>query len=143
MAETSDIKPDNPLGWIRKAESALFMAQSRVKGALPEEYCFHAQQAAEKALKAVYVANDIPFAFIHDLNQLVDDLEKGGVKVPPKIRNVKALEEITRYAVINRYVHDTGPTPYKRRKAIRIAMQTVDWARAEVIRSGKGTPINR
>ncbi len=33
--------------------------------------CFHAQQAAEKALKALLVANDIPFRKTHDLVVLV------------------------------------------------------------------------
>ena len=37
------------------------------KGAFLEDLCYHAQQAAEKALKAVYRRNGWMFRYTHDL----------------------------------------------------------------------------
>jgi HEPN domain-containing protein len=59
--------------WILFAEADLRAAQllsldSDVPGRIA---CFHAQQAAEKALKAVLVANNVPFRKTHDLVVLV------------------------------------------------------------------------
>jgi HEPN domain-containing protein len=65
--------------WILFAEADLRAAQllsldSDVPGRIA---CFHAQQAAEKALKALLVANNIPFRKTHDLVVLVGLLPSG------------------------------------------------------------------
>ena len=54
---------------LRMAELALHDAPP-----LPGPACFHAQQAAEKALKALLHAHDVPVRRTHDLLVLVDDL---------------------------------------------------------------------
>jgi len=44
--------------WLRRAKSDLAIAKAPLPdGALYEDMCFHAQQAVEKALKAVYQFN--------------------------------------------------------------------------------------
>lgn len=49
-------KPDNPKGWLARAHSNLLLAESgHQRGVFLEDLCFEAQQAAEKALKAVCV----------------------------------------------------------------------------------------
>ena len=55
--------PTNPSGdyhdpdaWIKHAESDLAYARAKPKGVLPEHRCWHAQQAAEKALKSVLIS---------------------------------------------------------------------------------------
>ena len=45
--------PDDPREWLNRARSNLAMAKNRVEGAYLEDLCFEAQQAAEKAIKAV------------------------------------------------------------------------------------------
>jgi HEPN domain-containing protein len=52
------MKPENPTdpgAWLVYARSNLKLAEKggRLKGVLLEDLCFNAQQAAEKALKAV------------------------------------------------------------------------------------------
>ena len=39
------------------------------EGAFYEDLCFHAQQAVEKALKAVYQHNRWVFRYTHDLDE--------------------------------------------------------------------------
>ena len=47
--------PTDPLAWLSRAKGNLNLAEKggRLKGILLEDLCFNAQQAAEKALKAV------------------------------------------------------------------------------------------
>jgi len=37
--------------------------------------CFQAQQAAEKAIKAVYISKKVAFPYIHDISHLLAALE--------------------------------------------------------------------
>jgi HEPN domain-containing protein len=47
--------PGTAQDWMARAKSDLALAQVPLpKGAFYEDLCYHAQQAAEKALKAVY-----------------------------------------------------------------------------------------
>ncbi len=49
-----DVEPGSPADWLRHAASDLKLARiARPPEVLLEALCFHAQQAAEKALKAV------------------------------------------------------------------------------------------
>ncbi|MGZ9204882.1 MAG: HEPN domain-containing protein [Nitrospira sp.] len=49
---------------------------------LPEDLCFDAQQAAEKAIKALLLYRGITFPFVHDLAELVTVLQRNGEEVP-------------------------------------------------------------
>ena len=133
-------RPSSPARWMRRAESALAMARANVAGALTEEYCFNAQQAAEKALKAVFVAHEFPFKFTHNLGDLAADLAKRGVEIPAEIRgDARRLERISAYAVKIRY-EEGAPivSEAERKTAVDIAILTVKWAKAEIARVEKG-----
>lgn len=60
--------------WLRFAQADLNLAESLVASSdhPPHLCCYHAQQASEKALKAVLVYLQIAFPFTHDLNRLRD-----------------------------------------------------------------------
>jgi HEPN domain-containing protein len=48
--------PGSPQEWIARAKGDLALAQAPLpEGGFYEDLCFHAQQAAEKALKSVYL----------------------------------------------------------------------------------------
>ncbi len=64
--------PDDPREWLNRARSNL--AKANTSPETPEIYledlCFDAQQAAEKAIKAVLIHLDVRFPYVHDLAQL-------------------------------------------------------------------------
>ena len=61
---------------------------------------FHAQQAVEKALKAVLAHAGIVFRRTHDIAELLDLLEDTGLGPPP---HADILDELNPYAVEMRY----------------------------------------
>ena len=90
--------------WISFAEADLRASQllsldSDVPGRIA---CFHAQQAAEKALKALLVANDIPFRKTHDLVVLVGLLPSG----PREEIEVLDTDVLQPWAIDGRYPGD-------------------------------------
>ncbi|MGB9610524.1 MAG: HEPN domain-containing protein [Bryobacteraceae bacterium] len=65
--------PGSPEQWLESAASDLRLARlaSQHRGVRREQICFHAQQAAEKALKAVLLFQEMEFPFTHDLEELL------------------------------------------------------------------------
>jgi len=120
--------PGSPEDWLARAEGDLAIAGVPLpKGAFYEDLCFHAQQAAEKAFKAVYVRHDLRFQYTHDLDELITDLERAGIPIPPEVRDVVVL---TAYAWEARYPGVSEPvTKEEHREAIMMAERVVDWAR--------------
>lgn len=94
------LPPDSCGEWINRAHSDLAIAQTRIEGAYLEDLCFHAQQAAEKALKALFIYHGWSFPYIHDLAELVNQLLSNGINIPTDIRDCVILTE---YAVAGRY----------------------------------------
>ena len=124
----------DPDYWIRNAEGDLAMARAQVPGASVEHHCFHAQQAAEKALKAVSVARGIPFQFTHNINTLLRDLQKHGVKVPAQ---VEPARDLSVYAVETRYAAIEDFSESRLDNAIKAAEVALHWAKKEIARARK------
>lgn len=116
----------SPQDWLRYARSDLALARSRKQRTmLYEHLCFHAQQVAEKALKAVLVAHGIGFPKTHDLAFLMDALPSR-LKVPPSLI---VLPSLNRYAVQQRYPGEAAPvTSQDRKRAVQLAEEALDWA---------------
>jgi HEPN domain-containing protein len=53
MSPAKRFPPEDPREWLNRARSNLAIARNRVSQAYLEDLCFEAQQAAEKAIKAV------------------------------------------------------------------------------------------
>jgi len=118
--------PDNPEEWIGRAKSSLALALSKAPSVLYEDLCFQAQQAAEKALKAVFIAKQIPYPFTHDINALLSALEGNGVPVPENLWGAVAL---TSYASDTRYPGFEPPvTKDEHARAVALAQSVVLWA---------------
>lgn len=120
--------PTNPLSWLSRAKGNLTLAEKggRLKGVLFEDLCFNAQQAAEKALKAVCLWKGIDFPKTHSLVHLVDILEATGLEIPQGVRDADIL---TQYAVQTRYpgiVEEITRSEY--REALKLAANVVFWA---------------
>ena len=120
--------PTDPLVWLARARSNLKIADlgSGHPGVFLEDLCFDAQQAAEKALKAVCVHRNLDFPKTHSLVILMDILESAGLEIPPE---VKAAAGLTSYAVQVRYP-DWGEevTDEEYQSALELAGQVVSWA---------------
>ncbi len=127
---TTRLPPDDPREWLNRARSNLTKARNATPGVYLEDLCFDAQQAAEKAVEAVFIHRGERFPYVHDLNQLLQLLEDNGLSIPKYVREA---DQLSRYAVETRYPGLSAPvTPAKYRRALRIAEQVVRWAEAQI-----------
>jgi len=113
--------------WLAYAESDLAVARGVDRpGVLAETLCFHAQQAAEKAIKAVLVAGGAEPPRTHDLEMLLAAVP-GDVPMGFDRLSVAAL---TAFAVASRYPGDDEPVDADEyATALAVAMKVVAWAR--------------
>jgi HEPN domain-containing protein len=63
--------PEDPREWLNRARSNLLQAKAQRRGVYLEDLCFSAQQAAEKAIKALLIKYDVKFPYTHDLAKLL------------------------------------------------------------------------
>lgn len=89
---------------------------------------FHAQQAIEKALKAVLVLADVDFPRSHDLRELADIAIDTGIELPSSIQGARWL---TPWAAQLRY---EILEPLDRDAAYATARDAVEWATGCVVR---------
>ena len=120
--------PDDPREWLNRAKSSL--ARSSIVPDASEIYledlCFDAQQAAEKAIKAVLLQRNAPFPYTHDLAQLLSLAERAGLVIPQPVRMASSL---TGYAVEARYPGFSEPvTKEEHEEAVAMARTVVRWA---------------
>ncbi len=122
--------PGTPQDWLARAKSDLALARLPLPpDALYEDLCFHAQQAAEKALKAIYQYHGWTFRYTHDLEELVTSLEGHGLTVPSEVDDAIVL---TSFAWESRYPGIGEPVSEKEyRDAVRHAEAVVAWAERE------------
>ena len=95
--------------WVKKAEgdfeAVIRMARVRNRPAIFDTVCFHAQQCAEKYLKARLQDMGIIFPKSHDLTQLLEFL----LPVEPMLEPLRpALAFLNPFAVAFRYPGETA-----------------------------------
>lgn len=99
---------NNPRAWAEKAEEDFMLTQLalRRKKPLITGACFHAQQCAEKYMKALLVSKGASFPMTHDLLLLSDLCSEAGIflEIDPML-----LNNLADYAVRTRYPGE-GPT---------------------------------
>jgi len=109
----------NLLAWVARAEEDCTIARSSLRRKKPLTYgaCFHAQQCAEKYLKAALVAMGLGFPKTHDLLTLNTLCEQAGMlfDVAPA-----QLADLSSYAVQVRYPGE-NPTPDEAAEALEVA----------------------
>lgn len=123
--------PGSPQDWLARAKGDLAIARAPLpEGAFYGDLCFHAQQAAEKALKAVYRHYGWAFEYTHDLEQLVHGLKRQGVRIPPDVQEAVVL---TSFASEARYPGLAEPvTLQEYGEALRHSERVVAWAEREI-----------
>jgi len=120
------LQPDNPAEWLNRAKSSLALAKQRSSEIYLEDLCYQSQQAAEKAIKAVYISKKLVFPYIHDISQLLASLDNYGVNIP---REVKSASKLTLYAAQTRYPGLENPVSEEEyEEAVTLAERVVTWA---------------
>jgi HEPN domain-containing protein len=89
---------------------------------------FHAQQAVEKALKAILAAFGEDFPWTHDLRYLIERLDEIETPLPSPLREVRVLAP---WAVEFRY-GETIDDSLDREQAIALSVNAVEWAESQV-----------
>ena len=120
--------PGSPREWLRYARSDYLLASiRRPKGVMLDVLCYHAQQAAEKAIKAVLLHKRVEFPLTHNLKTLLEYLPVS-VQSPASVAEAAKL---TQYAVSARYPDDTEPvtTEAERQESLCHARAVLRWAR--------------
>lgn len=126
MRPPERLPPDDPRDWLRRARSNPALAKARGPDVYLEDLCFEAQQAAEKAVKAVLIARGLDVPRAHDLARLLSLLDEAGEDVPDEIREAA---ELTPYAVAGRYPGPLRPvTEEEYLRAVAVAEGVVRWA---------------
>jgi len=124
--------PTDPEAWLARAKSNLRIAElgSTQPGVFLEDLCFEAQQAAEKALKAVCVRRGLEFPKTHSLVTLMDILQREGLELPSELLDADGL---TAYAVQARYPDWAEAVRLEEyEQALLLASRVVAWAEETV-----------
>lgn len=96
--------------WMAKAATDLLVCEQLLgRGAVfHEAVAFHAQQAAEKSLKALLVVRQVEFPKTHDIERLLDLVAVGDEHLAEALADVA---ELTPFGVEYRYPGEYAPVP--------------------------------
>jgi len=118
--------------WLIKADNDLKTAELAIKAGADcptDTACFHAQQCAEKCLKALLIKLGVEFPFTHDLGAL-------NLLLPPGFRpdfTPEQADTLTRYATVTRYPGDYEPLSLDEAKdAVKVARRIRDEIRLKL-----------
>ena len=105
MKPPEDVRREFVRDWIDKAGSDLGAARHLLTGvgSFPESVAFHAQQAAEKYLKAFLVWHQIEFPKTHDVARLLELVASLDAGLAEELRDAA---DLTPYGVDYRYPGD-------------------------------------
>ena len=113
--------PTELLSWVARAEEDLALARSALRRKRPLTYgaTFHAQQCAEKYLKALLTWRQIEFPKTHAIEFLLDLLKQTDAEIADSLQDAAAL---TPYGVDVRYPGDQPePNLENTRNAVELA----------------------
>jgi HEPN domain-containing protein len=122
MSEPSDYQ-----AWVVRAEEDYALCRAALRRKVPLLYgaTFHAQQCAEKYLKALLVAHGYAFPRTHDLVALHELCIQASL---PVRMEADQLDRLNGYAVQVRYLGD-DPTLEEAQEAVAIAQAVRRWVR--------------
>lgn len=89
---------------------------------------FNAQQAVEKALKAILARRGEDFPFTHDIALLIELCDDHGHRIPDDLREA---DRLTPYAAALRYGLG-NPTAVASTDALQWATRAIEWAEGEL-----------
>ena len=122
--------------WVRFIEMDRSAARHLFKMMHPkplEIICFHCQQAAEKAIKALFILKEIEVIKIHDLIDLLKKIEPF-FSVPLSVKN--ASDDLTPFAATFRYPQYPDIEEELTQKALSDMDVVVDWCKEQIKHAG-------
>ncbi|GAC1641847.1 MAG: HEPN domain-containing protein [Chloroflexota bacterium] len=117
--------------WVQRAQRDLLIAERALQGTpiLADQAAYHAQQAAEKALKAFLAANNQPLQKTHNLERLVTQCQAINARFGAFLGSTRTLNP---YATLFRYPGGPlEPAVDEAERAIQLAREIVDFAGAQ------------
>ena len=116
--------------WLQYARGDMAMAEQPMSADVPYLLrCFHAQQAAEKSVKAVLLCLDVAFPSTHNLSVLFALLPED-VSRPQDLAGIVGL---TVYAVSARYPDEIDEaTEAEHLEAVALARGALRWAESTI-----------
>lgn len=129
-------------GWIKKADRDLSVSirELKLKEPLTDIICFHAQQAAEKYMKAFHVFLGIEFQKTHDIEDLVI---VAGKKDPSLLKLKDSGAELSVFAVETRYPEFEDPSLIDAKNAVKVAEKFKRFVKVKILKNrtiaGKNT----
>jgi HEPN domain-containing protein len=117
--------------WLRHARSDLAVARMVDDDQIaPEILAFHAQQAAEKALKALLVQRQVEFPRLHVIGSLLNLCQEAGYE---GIELLADSVTLTRYAVVTRYPGEEEPVSRQdAHQAFELAEKVLVWVEMQI-----------
>lgn len=125
------MKANEAKRWMVYAKSDLDAAHTLLESGefFPRQICFMAQQAGEKALKAILVYLEISFPHTHDLDR-IRELIPEGWEVKAKFPE---LYDLSVWAVESRYPgHAPDVVEYEARETLQLAEAVFDAVKEEL-----------
>ena len=107
--------------WVKRAEEDLFTAKALLdfKKPVPWIVCFHAQQSAEKLLKAFLIKHYRPISKTHDIKSLILACAEIDGEFVQLLK--EEVDRLTEYAVETRYPVLFEPTLEEAKEAVKLA----------------------
>ncbi len=126
--------PGSSGDWLRYAKADVALARVPLpEGGLYELLCFHAQQAAEKSVKAVLLHYGIEPPRTHNLERLIDLLPTCIARTPVLSQSAR----LTVYGTAARYPSDAEAVSIEEyQEALCLAEAVVTWAE-QVVETGQ------
>ena len=120
--------------WLDFAENDLAIEKRLLETSHPkplEIICYHCQQAAEKAIKAVYIAVGMPGGIPkkHDLSFLLEQM-KHRVTISEAL--LDHADDLNSYSVIVRYPNEIQIDERKVLLSVRYADEIMNWAKEAI-----------
>ncbi len=121
--------------WIEYADADWSTASFLYMNQYPKQceiICYHCQQAAEKAIKALYLFLNIPGGIPrkHDLWFLLEQM-KNKIIIPEKIYD--AAEQLDPYAILFRYPSTNRVDDFHAKLAIELADTIITWVKEALL----------
>ncbi|MFH0809547.1 MAG: HEPN domain-containing protein, partial [Pseudomonadota bacterium] len=121
MRPPEEVKKEIVRQWLAKAEQDLQASEVLLSAARPFPYpaCFHAQQTAEKCLKAALTWHQVEFRKTHAIEELLDLVALADQDLATSLKDAAGL---TPYGVDIRYPGDAPePDMDEARRAVELA----------------------